>query len=75
MRIVASMSSQTPQDPSFMPLRRAASLVGVPTKFLRREAEAGTVPFIFVNRRMMFDPSQVAQALREKAMAAVEARR
>ncbi len=56
-----------PNDERFMPLRRAARLLGVPIAWLKDEAEAGRVPSIRVGRRLMFSVADVEQALRRRS--------
>jgi len=48
-------------------LRQAAKLLGVPTSWLRREADAGRIPFLLAGRARLFDPKVVAQVLKQRS--------
>lgn len=50
-----------------MPLRRAAALLGLPVKWLRREADGGRLPCLRVGRRRLFDIEVVRRALDDRA--------
>ena len=52
---------------TFTHLRPAARRLGVPVAWLRREAEAGTVPALRVGRRLMIDVEAVERVLLERA--------
>ncbi len=54
-------------DARYTTIEHAAARLGVPVAWLRREAEAGTVPSLRVGRRLLFDVEAVAEALRERA--------
>lgn len=50
-----------------LPLRRMAARVGVPSRWLREQAEAGTVPGLRAGNRWLFAPEVVAAAVRSMA--------
>ena len=54
-------------DEVFMPLRRAAGLLGVPITWLKEEAEAGRVPSLMIGRRRLFNLEAVEHVLVERA--------
>lgn len=49
----------------FLPIDPAASRLGVPRDWLRKEAAAGRVPVLRVGRRLLFDIEAVHRALAE----------
>ena len=49
--------------PTFLPLEPLAARLGVPIAWLKREADAGRIPFLSVGRRRLFNPDTVALAL------------
>lgn len=52
---------------SFIPLRRAASRLGVPIAWLKQEAEAGRLPHLKIGRRFVFNLAAVEVTLLERA--------
>ena len=51
----------------YIGLRRAAATLGVPTAWLKREADEKRVPCLLVGRRRMFDIEAVERSLTERA--------
>jgi hypothetical protein len=51
----------------FVPLRRAATRLGVPASWLRAEALAGRVPYLRAGRRMLFNPRAIEAVLLDRA--------
>ena len=60
------MSNANPAE-SFVPLRRAAARLGVPTAWLRAEAQAGRIPHLRVGRRLLANPQAVEEVLLDRA--------
>jgi len=56
----------------YLPLEPAASTLGVPRTWLRREADAGRIPCLRIGRRRLFDVESVREALRNRAASSVE---
>ena len=54
-------------DVSFLPLKVAASRLGVPARWLRVEADAGRIPCLRAGRRMLVNPSALEAALLGRA--------
>jgi excisionase family DNA binding protein len=54
------------QSVSFMPLEPTAIRLGLPKRYLRELADAGDIPCLRVGRRRLFNPTDVAEALRGK---------
>jgi hypothetical protein len=54
-------TAQTPE--TFLPLKQAASQLGVPAAWLRREALAGRVPCLRARRRLLFNLAAAEAAL------------
>jgi hypothetical protein len=54
------------QEGQFIPLRRAADDLGVPIAWLRKEANAGTLPSLRAGRRLLFDLDAVRESLRDR---------
>jgi len=52
----------------FIPIWSAAKEIGVPAKWLEREAKAGRVPAVVAGRSLLCDPVQVREYLAEQAM-------
>ncbi len=52
----------------FLPLRRAATRLGVPAAWLRAEARAGRVPHLRVGRRLLFNLAAVESVLLDRAL-------
>lgn len=57
------MKTDSPPRPQFVSLRRLSYLTGVPAVWLREQAEAGSLPFLTIGRRRLFDPAAVAVVL------------
>ncbi len=53
---------------AFLPLRRAATRLGVPAAWLRAEARAGRVPHLRIGRRMLFNLAAVESVLLDRAL-------
>jgi len=51
----------------FLPLRRAATRLGVPAAWLRAEARAGRVPHLRIGKRLLFSIPAVEAALSARA--------
>lgn len=49
------------------PLRRTARQAGVPTKWLKEQAELGNVPGLRAGTRWLFMPEAVVQAIQKMA--------
>lgn len=56
-----------------LPLRRMAARLGVPSKWLREQAENGKVPGLRAGDRWLFVPDATSAAVRAMAGQAVEA--
>ena len=56
---------------TFIPIRRAAALLGVPVAWLRREAEAGRVPAVRAGTRWLVHLDRAQTVLTERAEGAV----
>ena len=50
-----------------LPLRRMATRLGVPSRWLREQAECGHVPGLRAGDRWLFDPEVAAAAVRSMA--------
>ena len=50
-----------------LPLGTMAAMVGVTQKWLRREAEAGRIPCLNADGRLLFDEATVQRLLRDRA--------
>ena len=50
-----------------LPLRRMAARLGVPSKWLKEQAEAGKVPGLQAGNRWLFVPDVAADAVRAMA--------
>ncbi|WP_432798688.1 helix-turn-helix domain-containing protein [Poriferisphaera sp. WC338] len=50
--------------PKYIDVTALASLLGLPKKWLLREAKAGRLPYIHAGRRLLFNPDTVEKALR-----------
>ena len=55
------------QDRRLYPLGLMARTLGVPTRWLRSEAEAGRLPCVKAERALLFDPEAVERILVERA--------
>ena len=53
--------------PIFLALEPAALALGVPCTWLKREADAGRIPFLSVGRRRLFNPDAAARALVDRS--------
>ncbi len=51
----------------YIPIRQTAHRLGVPTAWLKREADAGRLPCLRVGRRRMFAPDAVRAELDRRA--------
>jgi hypothetical protein len=67
------MTSKT-NGADLLPLRRMASHVGVPSRWLREQAESGKVPGLRAGNRWLFDPDVVVSSVRSMAGNAVAER-
>ena len=54
-------------QPRYIPLGQMAHLLGVPTAWLKREADAGRLPCLRVGRRRLFAPEAVRAELDRRA--------
>ena len=59
-------------DAAFVPIRRAASALGVPLAWLKREAEAGRVPAVCAGRRWFIHLDRAHAQLAERAATGAE---
>jgi len=50
-----------------IPLSLAARRFGLPTRWLRREVEAGRIPALIADRAILIDPETLAVALSHRA--------
>lgn len=57
------MQTTTKPSEEFDPVERVAARLGVPTNWLKAQADAGKVPFIKVSNRRLFDLDSVRKAL------------
>jgi hypothetical protein len=51
----------------FLPLDRAATRLGIPAAWLKREAKAGRIPCLQAGRQLLFEVEAVAQSLSARA--------
>jgi hypothetical protein len=61
------MSEMHERGRGLLPLRRMAARLGVPSKWLREQAQAGRVPGLKAGDRWLFDPEVCAAAVRSMA--------
>lgn len=61
------LANASPPGESLLSLRRMAAREGVPSKWLKEEAEAGRVPGLKAGSRWLFVPSLVHETLRAMA--------
>lgn len=54
-------------EPRYIPIGQTAHRLGVPTAWLKREADAGRLPCLRVGRRRMFAPDAVRAELDRRA--------
>ena len=60
-----------PDEPeTYVSLRRAATMLGVPMAWLKAQADAGEVPHLKCGRMRRFNIAEVERLLRERAIAA-----
>ena len=64
------MNDNTVTRPALMELRELARLLGVPTRWLRAEAEAGRIPGLAAGSTWLFDADLVECVLAERARSA-----
>jgi excisionase family DNA binding protein len=57
-------------DKVFQPLVRAASRLGVPTPWLRRQADEGRIPCLKIGRRILVDIDVLTRLLEDRAASA-----
>lgn len=55
------------RDGELLPLRRMAARLGVPSKWLKEQAELGNVPGLRAGNRWLFVPGAVTDAVRALA--------
>lgn len=60
------MSDQV-QEETFVPIRRAAAVLGVPFAWLQREAEVGRVPAVRAGRRWLVHLEETREVLAKRA--------
>lgn len=65
------MKSGTNPDRMYLSSATAAQRLGVPSAWLRREADAGRVPCLRVGRRLMFNLDAVRETLERRSSADV----
>lgn len=58
------MSDMQERGRNLLPLRRMAARLGVPSRWLREQAEAGKVPGLQAGNRWLFDPEVAESAVR-----------
>ena len=56
-------------DKIFIPLHALSRRLGLSAAWLKAEAEAGRIPSLRANRRLMFSPDEVERILIERAKA------
>lgn len=61
------MSEMHERGRDLLPLRRMAARLGVPSRWLREQAQAGLVPGLKAGDRWLFDPVIAADAVRSMA--------
>jgi hypothetical protein len=61
------MSEMHERGRDLLPLRRMAARLGVPSRWLREQAESGQVPGLRAGDRWLFDPLVAAAAVRSMA--------
>jgi hypothetical protein len=61
------MSEMHERGRGLLPLRRMAARLGVPSRWLREQAQAGLVPGLKAGDRWLFDPVIAADAVRSMA--------
>lgn len=61
------MSHGTERKEPFVSVERAASRLGVPAAWLRREARSGGVPSLQAGRRILLNPDDVERVLIDRA--------
>ncbi len=66
------MTTDATGTSAFLPIAPAARLLGVPVKWLRREAEAGRVPHLRVGPRLLVHLGGVERTLLERAEESTE---
>jgi len=54
-------------DKIFIPLHRLSQRLGLPSAWLKGEAEAGRVPCLRAGRRLLFNPKVVEETLIKRA--------
>jgi excisionase family DNA binding protein len=59
-------------DKRFATIQAVAADLGVPRSYLKREAEAGRLPYIKAGRRLLLDREAVALALSQRAQQSAE---
>lgn len=59
--------SDNVRPPELLPLRRMAARAGVPSDWLRDQAEAGNIPGLKAGTRWLFAPDVVRDAVRAMA--------
>ena len=57
----------------FIPLHALSRRLGLPAAWIKAEAQAGRIPFLRTNRRLMFNPEAVERVLIERTKAGEEA--
>jgi len=53
---------------TYVPLNTLSEQLGLPTAWLKVEAEAGHIPCLRAGRRLMFDPEAVRKALTDRTV-------
>ena len=61
------MSEMHERGRDLLPLRRMAARLGVPSRWLREQAQAGLVPGLKAGDRWLFDPEVATPAVRSMA--------
>jgi hypothetical protein len=61
------MSAMNERGRDLLPLRRMAARLGVPSRWLREQAESGKVPGLQAGNRWLFAPDVAAAAVRSMA--------
>lgn len=61
------MSEMQERGRNLLPLRRMAARLGVPSRWLREQAELGKVPGLQAGNRWLFDPEVAESAVRSMA--------
>ena len=68
------MNEPMERGSDLLPLRRMAARLGVPSKWLREQAEAGDVPGLLAGNRWLFRPDVVTPIVAAMASPSLESK-